>query len=445
MGNFIDKINTCRRRLKNLDNTFGDREPKVLILGLDGAGKTAILYKSKLDDTIFANPPPRGINIEMMTPKRGARIKVFDMPGHKMTRHLWHTWFMGSEAVVFVVDSVDNVRVDEAKFELHDLLQSKYLRRVPLIVLANKQDLKEPMNTDVMSAELDLSSINDRDWSIYATSAVNGTGIKSAFKDTVDKIIAFRHYKAGLVTKDELIRQSDIQKDIEVKSDDKVDSDQTNVENVPSLFAALSKQTDIENDNEDGEITKDNAVLNDKDSGSGPSSVGSNPAEYDRPSNLGDVNVDVSSNESDSLKAVANVDSHNKVTDERKMNNGDSPASKGEAASLNGSDTKSDGGNSVTEQAIVHSSDNSDINTNGDRESIISDVDDKDDDGGDDDNNSIGDSSVQMEIPNRSEKVTDLDAYSNDSELDLTEEDDPMKSYSNQIYEFEPNDRIAVV
>lgn len=39
-----------------------------------------------------------------------------------------------------MVDSSDNVRIDEAKFELHDLLQSRDLRRVPLVVVANKQD-----------------------------------------------------------------------------------------------------------------------------------------------------------------------------------------------------------------------------------------------------------------------------------------------------------------
>lgn len=41
---------------------------------------------------------------------------------------------------MYVVDSSDNVRIDEAKFELHDLLLSRDLRRVPLVVVANKQD-----------------------------------------------------------------------------------------------------------------------------------------------------------------------------------------------------------------------------------------------------------------------------------------------------------------
>jgi len=60
-------------------------------------GKTTLLYKSKLDDTIYANVPPRGINIEHMRPRRGARMQVFDMPGSKITRHLWHSWFFKTE------------------------------------------------------------------------------------------------------------------------------------------------------------------------------------------------------------------------------------------------------------------------------------------------------------------------------------------------------------
>lgn len=61
------------------------------------AGKTAVLYKSKLDDTIYANAVPRGVNIEHIRPKRGARIQVIDLPGNKTTRYLWHDWFYRTE------------------------------------------------------------------------------------------------------------------------------------------------------------------------------------------------------------------------------------------------------------------------------------------------------------------------------------------------------------
>lgn len=53
-------------------------------------------------------------------------------------------------ALVYVVDSADQVRIDEAKFELHDLLKSRHLRKVPLIVVANKQD-SEGRVSDLMS------------------------------------------------------------------------------------------------------------------------------------------------------------------------------------------------------------------------------------------------------------------------------------------------------
>ena len=60
-------------------------------------GKTSFLYSSKLDDFIYAIAPPNGVIIEHVTPKRGARIQLLDMPGSKLTRHLWHNWFPKTE------------------------------------------------------------------------------------------------------------------------------------------------------------------------------------------------------------------------------------------------------------------------------------------------------------------------------------------------------------
>ena len=60
-------------------------------------GKTSLLYKAKLNSTMFANVPPIGANIEEMTPRRGATIAVWDMRGDKLHRHLWRNYYMKTE------------------------------------------------------------------------------------------------------------------------------------------------------------------------------------------------------------------------------------------------------------------------------------------------------------------------------------------------------------
>lgn len=273
-------------------------------MGIDGAGKTTLLYKAKLDDAIFANLPPRGINIELMTPRRGARIQVFDMPGSKLVRHLWQNWFNYTEAIVYVVDSSDRVRIDEAKFELHELLQSPDLRRVPLIVVANKQDKDEAMCADIVSAELELSTIQDRDWSIHSTCAQKGTGISKVFQDVVDKIKAFRHYKKGLSTLNnnnkvgEKLKEMD--KDLQFTSIEEK-GDQVDV---PSLFDSIGKQTDVKND-----------VAETTSTGNGSGSSDSNPAEYARPGRSEQENSSYAERKDTASNSSSNDSILEKVTD----------------------------------------------------------------------------------------------------------------------------------
>lgn len=337
MGNLFARISKTRRRLKNLTNVFDGREPRVLLLGIDGAGKTTLLYKAKLDNAIFANIPPRGINIELMTPRRGARIQVFDMPGSKLTRYLWQDWYRSTEAIVYVVDCSDRVRIDEAKFELHELLQSRDLRRVPLVVVANKEDIDGAMCADVISAELDLTSIKDRDWSIHTTCAHKGTGISRVFQDVVDKIKAFRHYKSALTTNNNTTnkvsnkianKSKDQKSDLQLSSIEVVDKN--DYSEVPSLFDSINKQTIIkdeifENGNRSGGSDSNPPEYDRSSAGNGSGGSDSNPPEYDRPEkvNQEDANSDTNQKEisncsdsSDFRTALENVTDIDNVINE---------------------------------------------------------------------------------------------------------------------------------
>ncbi len=56
-------------------------------------------------------------------------------------RPLWRHYYTGTQGLVFVVDSQDRERIEEAKHELHRILSDREMRDCLLLVFANKQDL----------------------------------------------------------------------------------------------------------------------------------------------------------------------------------------------------------------------------------------------------------------------------------------------------------------
>lgn len=56
-------------------------------------------------------------------------------------RPLWKNYYQDTQAIMFVVDSDDRHRINEARVELERLLNEDVLRDALLLVNANKQDL----------------------------------------------------------------------------------------------------------------------------------------------------------------------------------------------------------------------------------------------------------------------------------------------------------------
>lgn len=80
------------------------------------------------------------------------------------------------EGVIFVVDSSDRKRIEIVKENLKRILSEDTLKGVPLLVLANKQDLGV-MSTIEISEKLDLISIRERKWHVQGACALNGEGL----------------------------------------------------------------------------------------------------------------------------------------------------------------------------------------------------------------------------------------------------------------------------
>eukprot|EP00347_Sterkiella_histriomuscorum_P012474 403368439 len=101
------------------------------------------------------------------------------MSGQSKYRTLWEQYYEESEAIIFVVDSADRLRIQVAKNELDILLDHPAIkgREVPILFFANKMDLAMAMNEQEVAGEMQLPTITDRAWHIQASSATEGTGI----------------------------------------------------------------------------------------------------------------------------------------------------------------------------------------------------------------------------------------------------------------------------
>eukprot|EP00803_Ostreobium_quekettii_P000044 evm.model.scf_1305.3 EVM.evm.TU.scf_1305.3 scf_1305:12872-13407(-) len=106
MGNALKKM---------FDRLFGNREMRVVMLGLDAAGKTTILYKLHIGE-VLSTVPTIGFNVEKVQYKNVV-FTVWDVGGQEKLRPLWRHYFNNTDALIFVVDSQDRDRIDKAATE----------------------------------------------------------------------------------------------------------------------------------------------------------------------------------------------------------------------------------------------------------------------------------------------------------------------------------------
>ncbi|XP_005986306.1 ADP-ribosylation factor 3-like [Latimeria chalumnae] len=153
----------------------GKKEMRILMVGLDAAGKTTILYKLKLGE-IVTTIPTIGFNVETVE-YENISFTVWDVGGQDKIRPLWRHYFQNTQGLIFVVDSNDRERVTEAREELAKMLSEDELRDATLLVFANKQDLPNAMNPPELTDKLGLHALHHHSWYIQATCATSGDGL----------------------------------------------------------------------------------------------------------------------------------------------------------------------------------------------------------------------------------------------------------------------------
>eukprot|EP00640_Fibrocapsa_japonica_P006575 CAMPEP_0113935108 /NCGR_PEP_ID=MMETSP1339-20121228/2333_1 /TAXON_ID=94617 /ORGANISM="Fibrocapsa japonica" /LENGTH=174 /DNA_ID=CAMNT_0000937151 /DNA_START=12 /DNA_END=533 /DNA_ORIENTATION=- /assembly_acc=CAM_ASM_000762 len=160
---------------------FGTREVRILILGLDNAGKTTILYRLQNEsEQAIQTIPTIGFNVETLQHKN-IKFQVWDLGGQTSIRPYWRCYYPNTDAVIFVVDSADTERLNISKQELTAMLEEEELANAILLVFANKQDQKEALSAPQISEALGLAELRNRQWSIQETSALEGKGLYEGF------------------------------------------------------------------------------------------------------------------------------------------------------------------------------------------------------------------------------------------------------------------------
>eukprot|EP01006_Ploeotia_vitrea_P056051 TRINITY_DN68058_c6_g1_i1.p1 TRINITY_DN68058_c6_g1~~TRINITY_DN68058_c6_g1_i1.p1 ORF type:complete len:187 (+),score=16.12 TRINITY_DN68058_c6_g1_i1:24-563(+) len=152
-----------------------EKEPRVLILGLDGAGKTSCLKQISGEDPMQTSPT-QGFNVKSVKVDE-TDLNVWDVGGQENLRTYWSNYFANTDLLMYVIDSADTKRLEMAGVELNKLLEEDQLKEAPVLIFANKQDLENAASPDEIAKTLSLDSIRSRKWQIQGCSAKTGDGL----------------------------------------------------------------------------------------------------------------------------------------------------------------------------------------------------------------------------------------------------------------------------
>lgn len=158
------------------DKLVGPQSKRIILIGLDNAGKTTILYKLHVGEAVHTIPTV-GFNVETVTYKN-VEMTCWDIGGQKKIRGLWHHYYNDTDAIIFVVDSNDPDRLLEAHEELTRVMNNDCLSNAILLVYANKQDLPNSLSPAEIMEKLGLNTqFRDRKWHVQGAVGCSGAGL----------------------------------------------------------------------------------------------------------------------------------------------------------------------------------------------------------------------------------------------------------------------------
>jgi len=151
------------------------KQLEVVLVGLENSGKTTLLNVLS-QGAPLETVPTIGLNVKLVK-KGGVTMKCWDIGGQEMYRKEWGRYTKGCDVIIFVVDAHDFDKIQTARKELHRLLEIRELATIPVLVLANKIDLKPHIGEDDLIRELNLDYVVDNPWLVIPCSALKSANI----------------------------------------------------------------------------------------------------------------------------------------------------------------------------------------------------------------------------------------------------------------------------
>ncbi|NWW09137.1 ARL14 protein, partial [Oreocharis arfaki] len=175
----------------------GAKRASILMLGLDSAGKSTLLYKFRYKDA-FLTMPTIGFNVDMIEAEKDFTLTFWDVGGQKKMRELWSNFLEGTDGLLYVVDSSDKCRLDESRREFELILKNECIKTIPVVVLANKQDLPGALNAEEITRRFKMKKYcSDRNWYVQPCCAITGEGLAEALQ----RVTMFaKHYRKSKET-----------------------------------------------------------------------------------------------------------------------------------------------------------------------------------------------------------------------------------------------------
>lgn len=168
----------------------------VVVVGLDAAGKTSLLYRLKFQEFV-RSVPTKGFHMERIRVPLGAShaitFQVWDVGGQEKLRPLWKSYTRRTDGLVLVVDSTEAERLEEARVELHRIACASDNQGVPVLVLANKQDAAQSLPVSEVEKVLGLQDLAAPTLShIQGCSALSGLGLQQGLEKLYEMILRCR-------------------------------------------------------------------------------------------------------------------------------------------------------------------------------------------------------------------------------------------------------------
>ena len=179
MGFLFSKIIDLFSRSKN---NF-----KIIILGIQNAGKTTILYRLSIGQLVKTTPTI-GSNVEEIS-YNNIKFQAWDLGGQESMRSVWDLYYLNTDGIIYVIDSNDMDALEESKAQFKLVLQNETLKGAVILIFANKQDILTAKKVNELIEIYELDTIKEHVWHIQPCSAETGEGLLTGLKGLSDQLI----------------------------------------------------------------------------------------------------------------------------------------------------------------------------------------------------------------------------------------------------------------